>query len=176
MPVLPDFSDRLEIGDTVGIIKGHVQLPSHLTCEQCIFQVRLLSGLFFPAFLTRDYVQYFDSFLFQWTYTAGNNWGVCDGEPYGRLGCGPQETFRACSDVSILADEEPTFDESESASTDEVYESATDEDESPVELPAFSYGDLDTNALDCHSNTCETYISAAPESDIAQWCRDNCIY
>jgi len=38
--------------------------------------------------------------IFQWTYTAGNNWGICpDGS--GALGCGPQETFRACSDITI---------------------------------------------------------------------------
>ncbi len=36
----------------------------------------------------------------QWTYTCGNNWGFCaDGS--GALGCGPQETFRACADVAI---------------------------------------------------------------------------
>ena len=37
---------------------------------------------------------------------AGNNWGSC-GEDGGEdlkaasLGCGPQETFRACSDIAI---------------------------------------------------------------------------
>ncbi|UYV73625.1 hypothetical protein LAZ67_11000076 [Cordylochernes scorpioides] len=50
-----------------------VLLPKKLTCTQCVFQ---------------------------WTYTAGNNWGKCpDGK--GRVGCGPQETFRGCSDVQI---------------------------------------------------------------------------
>jgi len=38
--------------------------------------------------------------LLQWTYTAGNNWGWCpDGT--GKLGCGPQEHFRGCADVTI---------------------------------------------------------------------------
>jgi len=42
-----------------------------------------------------------DHCLLQWTYTCGNNWGKCpDGK--GRVGCGPQETFRACADISIL--------------------------------------------------------------------------
>jgi hypothetical protein len=37
---------------------------------------------------------------FKWTYTAGNNWGICpDGS--GALGCRNQETFRACSDVIV---------------------------------------------------------------------------
>ncbi|ODM92310.1 hypothetical protein Ocin01_14376, partial [Orchesella cincta] len=36
----------------------------------------------------------------QWNYRAGNNWGVCaDGT--GKVGCGPQETFRGCADISI---------------------------------------------------------------------------
>ncbi|XP_053690918.1 uncharacterized protein LOC128739457 [Sabethes cyaneus] len=38
--------------------------------------------------------------VIQWKYIAGNNWGVCpDGN--GAVGCGPQEEFRACADVSI---------------------------------------------------------------------------
>lgn len=36
----------------------------------------------------------------QWIYVAGNNWGKCD-DGTERVGCGPQEQFRACSDVSI---------------------------------------------------------------------------
>ena len=52
-----------------------VILPSNVTCDRCVLQ---------------------------WTYTCGNNWGRCpDGT--GRLGCGPQETFRGCSDVTISA-------------------------------------------------------------------------
>ncbi|KZS18264.1 Uncharacterized protein APZ42_015599 [Daphnia magna] len=50
-----------------------IQLPPEVTCSQCIIQ---------------------------WTYVTGNRWGVCpDGSS--RLGCGPQESFRACSDVAI---------------------------------------------------------------------------
>jgi len=51
-----------------------LQLPSSLKCSHCVLQ---------------------------WTYTAGNNWGYCsDGS--GKLGCGPQETFRTCSDIKIV--------------------------------------------------------------------------
>lgn len=39
--------------------------------------------------------------VFRWNYRAGNNWGYCPNERYGRLGCGPQETFRTCSDIAI---------------------------------------------------------------------------
>ena len=41
-----------------------------------------------------------DQCIIQWTYTTGNNWGWC-GDGSEMLGCGPQETFRACSDISI---------------------------------------------------------------------------
>lgn len=50
-----------------------VQLPKGLKCEHCVLQ---------------------------WTYVAGNNWGFCS-NGVGRLGCGPQEQFRACSDIRI---------------------------------------------------------------------------
>lgn len=38
--------------------------------------------------------------MLQWRYIAGNNWGMCE-DGTGAVGCGPQEEFRACSDVSI---------------------------------------------------------------------------
>jgi hypothetical protein len=31
---------------------------------------------------------------------SGNSWGVC-ANGTGALGCGPQETFRTCSDISL---------------------------------------------------------------------------
>lgn len=38
--------------------------------------------------------------VLQWTYVAGNNWGICpDGS--GKLGCGNQEHFRTCSDIQL---------------------------------------------------------------------------
>jgi len=41
-----------------------------------------------------------DQCIIQWTYTTGHNSGIC-GDGSDKLGCGPQETFRACSDISI---------------------------------------------------------------------------
>lgn len=50
-----------------------LQLPSSVACSRCVLQ---------------------------WTYHVGNSWGYCaDGS--GRLGCGPQENFRTCSDIAI---------------------------------------------------------------------------
>lgn len=38
--------------------------------------------------------------MLQWRYIAGNNWGMCD-DGTGAVGCGPQEEFRACADITI---------------------------------------------------------------------------
>ncbi|XP_055541532.1 uncharacterized protein LOC129727584 isoform X2 [Wyeomyia smithii] len=64
---------------SAGTYLVNLQLPPYLVCEHCVLQ---------------------------WTYVAGNNWGYCaDGT--GRLGCGPQENFRTCSDIGIY---DPTDD------------------------------------------------------------------
>ncbi|KAK0078728.1 hypothetical protein PV325_002155 [Microctonus aethiopoides] len=42
-----------------------------------------------------------DHCSFRWTYVAANNWGIC-GDGTGKDGCGPQETFRTCSDIKIV--------------------------------------------------------------------------
>lgn len=57
-----------------GLRLVYVHLPRDVVCQQCILQ---------------------------WTYTAGNNWGRCSNGT-GTLGCGPQETFRSCSDIRIV--------------------------------------------------------------------------
>jgi len=65
------FPVTTEMG--TGEIGVRLRLPSDWQCDQCILQ---------------------------WTYTAGNSWGVgTDG--VGGLGLGPQEHFRACADISI---------------------------------------------------------------------------
>ncbi|XP_060533907.1 uncharacterized protein LOC132706543 [Cylas formicarius] len=38
--------------------------------------------------------------ILQWRYIAGNNWGNCPNGT-GAVGCGPQEEFRACADITI---------------------------------------------------------------------------
>lgn len=55
-------------------ITTQVQLPQDLICERCVLR---------------------------WHYVAGNNWGSC-GDGIYATGCGPQETFRSCADISIL--------------------------------------------------------------------------
>ncbi|CAD6991693.1 uncharacterized protein LOC101452679 isoform X1 [Ceratitis capitata] len=70
-----DGSDRLYIGTTAGWIAADIVLPDRLNCEHCVLR---------------------------WTYTGGNNWGPC-GNGTSALGCGPQETFVNCADVSIAS-------------------------------------------------------------------------
>jgi len=50
-----------------------VELPYGLTCSHCVMQ---------------------------WTYYTGNTWGVCNNGTEG-MGCGTQEWFRNCADISI---------------------------------------------------------------------------
>ncbi|RZB41036.1 Chitin bind 3 domain containing protein, partial [Asbolus verrucosus] len=55
-------------------ISNKVQLPAGVTCERCVLR---------------------------WHYKTGNSWGVCD-DGTEKMGCGAQETFRSCSDISIV--------------------------------------------------------------------------
>ncbi|EDW81638.1 uncharacterized protein Dwil_GK12182 [Drosophila willistoni] len=71
----PDGSDRLHIGTQAGEFDVTVLLPEQVTCNHCVLR---------------------------WTYTGANNWGLCDDSGNGALGCGPQETFKNCADVSVF--------------------------------------------------------------------------
>ncbi|XP_017771238.1 PREDICTED: uncharacterized protein LOC108558737 [Nicrophorus vespilloides] len=53
---------------------NRLQLPEGFECEHCVLR---------------------------WIYVGGNNWGLCEDGSYA-LGCGPQESFRSCADISIL--------------------------------------------------------------------------
>ncbi|XP_022822933.1 uncharacterized protein LOC111353942 [Spodoptera litura] len=65
-----------------GFYEVNYRLPSNVVCEHCVLQ---------------------------WKYTAGNNWGVCaDGT--GALGCGNQENFFSCSDITIKRSENIPLD------------------------------------------------------------------
>lgn len=70
-----DGNDKYHIGTTLGWIDATVVLPKGLSCEHCVLR---------------------------WTYYCGNNWGFCE-DGTGALGCGPQENFVSCADISIKA-------------------------------------------------------------------------
>ena len=65
--------------------KIELVLPEGLVCEHCSFR---------------------------WHYRAGNNWGICS-NGMGRMGCGPQETYRQCADVEILPSDSVTEEDTE---------------------------------------------------------------
>ncbi|XP_023246710.1 uncharacterized protein LOC106644009 [Copidosoma floridanum] len=62
------------IGGFEGLVKIQANLPEDFVCPHCVFR---------------------------WHYYCGNNWGVCEDGTEG-LGCGNQEVFRGCADVSIV--------------------------------------------------------------------------
>ncbi|CAF0837106.1 unnamed protein product [Adineta steineri] len=74
------FSDVGKYGSTT--INIRVQLPPNVACQHCVFQ---------------------------WKYTAGNNWGTdpITGQSGGGLGR-ENETFMGCSDIAILHTGSPT--------------------------------------------------------------------
>lgn len=66
---------RIKVAPSVyGWYNTTVLIPNETTCEHCVFR---------------------------WRYIAGNNWGYCRNGK-GKTGCGPQEEFRACSDILIV--------------------------------------------------------------------------
>ncbi|XP_015792569.1 uncharacterized protein LOC107369157 [Tetranychus urticae] len=82
-----------------------VALPRGLTCDRCVFQ---------------------------WTYTAGNNWGRCDNGT-SATGCGPQETFRACADVRINSKSNKEDDECDDDDRDEKIEKEISEVDNDID-------------------------------------------
>lgn len=59
--------------DKTGLYKAKLRLPSGVKCNECVIQ---------------------------WNYRGGNAKGKCDDGSID-LGCGPQVSFRGCSDVVI---------------------------------------------------------------------------
>nr|CAI5847827.1 unnamed protein product [Callosobruchus analis] len=70
---LEDNTSKYNVDSTEFQILNRVRLPN-MTCSRCVFR---------------------------WSYTAGNNWGDC-GNGTSAIGCGPQENFVNCADISII--------------------------------------------------------------------------
>lgn len=73
-----DGSTKFVVPDGLGIVSIQLKLPKELTCSQCVFQ---------------------------WKWNTASN-VRCDGSNCCR-GCGPQEQFYGCSDISIAASSSP---------------------------------------------------------------------
>lgn len=61
------------VSQGINLFNINVRLPADVKCEHCVLR---------------------------WTYITGNGWGICE-DGSGALGCGPQETFKGCSDIAI---------------------------------------------------------------------------
>ncbi|KAI4468679.1 hypothetical protein MML48_2g00018549 [Holotrichia oblita] len=70
---LADGSNSYQVSSGENLIHNRVVLPAGLSCSRCVLR---------------------------WNYKAGNSWGVCE-DGTGAMGCGSQETFRSCADISI---------------------------------------------------------------------------
>lgn len=69
----PGLSYELDAAKGTGLYTMSVDLPLNRTCEHCIFR---------------------------WHWRSANNWGVCeDGSE--AIGCGYQEIYRNCADISV---------------------------------------------------------------------------
>ncbi|XP_012938843.1 proline-rich extensin-like protein EPR1 [Aplysia californica] len=64
---------RFDLGTKISAVPVEVKLPAGVTCSQCVLQ---------------------------WKWHVGNSYGQ-DGQGNGCKGCGPQEEFYGCSDISI---------------------------------------------------------------------------
>ncbi|KAL5274199.1 hypothetical protein ACFFRR_000770 [Megaselia abdita] len=66
-------STTYPVSQGLNLFKINVRLPAGVQCDHCVLR---------------------------WTYVTGNGWGICE-DGKGALGCGPQETFKGCSDIAI---------------------------------------------------------------------------
>ena len=73
--------DVQKFGTGPNPVRIRVQLPAGVACQHCVFQ---------------------------WKYTAGNNWGTDPVTGQSGLGMGVEnETFMGCADISIVGDGSP---------------------------------------------------------------------
>lgn len=61
------------VSQGINLFKINIRLPQGVQCNHCVLR---------------------------WTYVTGNGWGICE-DGSGALGCGPQENFKGCSDITI---------------------------------------------------------------------------
>jgi len=117
-----------------------------------------------------------DQCIIQWTYTTGNNWGWC-GDGSGKLGCGPQETFRACSDISI--DGNPVTNPSTQPtlptySSETSTPALTNPTVASTTTPSKTTSSSTTTQSSPTGRTCTGVGAWRGNSNMANWCNTNC--
>jgi len=120
-----------------GMYDLQVELPQDYECKQC---------------------------LLQWTWRVANNWGTCE-DGSGAIGCGKQEHFRACADVSITreGDEKPSTEQSTSTTT------------TTTTVPNESTSALETTTTrPVSEGSCQATGAYEGSEEIDDWCEANC--
>jgi len=146
---------RKEIGDGAKIFSYRLKLPQAVTCDQCILQ---------------------------WHYNAGNSWGTCPNTGESCIGCGPQETFRGCSDIRIISGGGANPTTSEGTPTPEVTvpEVTTTEGtktDAPTEATTANQGTTAPSGnptTEQPAGNCHAVPPYANQPGMDQWCVDNC--
>ena len=93
----PNGSDKHTIESHLGNHDVTFRLPAGVTCKHCVLQWTYVAGKDCStgtklnlSFILANYFRF-----------SANIWGTCpDGTT--ALGCGPQENYRSCSDITIV--------------------------------------------------------------------------
>lgn len=122
----------------VAVIKYDIVLPPGVICQQCVVQ---------------------------WSYYTGNTWGKCDNGTEG-MGCGPQETFRNCADITIYSSTGafPPDADTSINSIEEFPYAIYFKDASEVRRP-----------LVVRSQVCVPTPAFEKTPDSVNWCKVNCL-
>ena len=120
-----------------GMYDLQVELPQDYECTQC---------------------------LLQWTWRVANSWGTCE-DGSGAVGCGKQEHFRACADVSITReeDEKPSTEQSTSTTTTTT-----------TTVPNESTSTLETTTTTGSEGSCQATGAYEGSEEMDDWCEANC--
>lgn len=94
-------SDRHTIESHLGNHDVTFRLPAGVTCKHCVLQWTYVAGKDHST-STIEPINYFSLLTyFNYFHFSANIWGTCpDGTT--ALGCGPQENYRSCSDITIV--------------------------------------------------------------------------
>lgn len=102
---LADGATHYEIDTQIGAIDARVRLPKNFTCDRCVLR---------------------------WHYRTGNSWGLCE-DGTANMGCGNQEIFRSCADITIVEGDGSLDDSNESNEQEGVDENDVDHSEEEEE-------------------------------------------
>lgn len=141
LKVVPGMTDEYTLPSYMPqMFDLQLQLPDGLECTQCILQ---------------------------WTYNTANSWGTCE-DGSGAVGCGPQETFRACSDISIGAG--PPVGDPSTTTTEQT----NDDNTSTTTTTTTTEATTTTTKDDNGGSNCHAIGVWKNNANMNQWCSQNC--